>query len=198
MLKSRGEHIARAFKNLDVDTEEPEWLRRPERASYPVPLMGGGRWADVLLDPGAGEWLASVTAGKPDHPGPFGRIEVWLSREGAAGIAVHVGVRQVGRLRDSDAGQFERIMRAAALFDEDPFLRGRLSTLAELRSFAGLDSTAEPSSSTGFNSTAGPARRPVEARRSLSFSCHRTRPKPRETAGVELGGTGCRATPERF
>ena len=61
--------------------------------------------------------------------GPWVLVDVWLSQDESAGlIRAHIGERLVGLIRDGDTDEFNDVMRAAALFDEDPFVRGRLTT----------------------------------------------------------------------
>jgi hypothetical protein len=129
MLKAGGTDVVRAIKNRSDPT--PEWLRPPERASYPVHLVGH-RYTTVLLDSGTGDWLAAVSAEAPHRIGRTVPVDVWLTREtrskdGSTELVAHIGDRRVGTVRGSETTAYDAFMQAAAFFDEDPYLHGRLS-----------------------------------------------------------------------
>jgi hypothetical protein len=129
MLKTGGTDVARAIKNRSDPT--PDWMQPPERASYPVHLIGR-RATTVLLDPGAPDWLAAVAAAAPHRIGRTVPVDVWLTREtrskdGSTELVAHIGDRRVGTVRGSETTAYDAIVQAAALFDEDPCLHGRLS-----------------------------------------------------------------------
>jgi hypothetical protein len=42
-------------------------------------------------------------------------------------LVAHIGEQRVGTVRHSDTAEFGETMRASAMFDEDPFVRGRLT-----------------------------------------------------------------------
>lgn len=55
-------------------------------------------------------------------------IDVWLTRADLAGpLVAHIGEQRVGTVRLSKTTEFDHALRAAAVFDEDPFVRGRLT-----------------------------------------------------------------------
>jgi hypothetical protein len=129
MLKAGGTDVVRAIRNRSDPT--PDWLQPPERASYPVHLIGR-RATTVLLDPGTRDWLAAVAAKAPHRIGRTVPVDVWLTREtrskdGSTELVAHIGDRRVGTVRGSETTAYDAIMQAAAFFDEDPCLHGRLS-----------------------------------------------------------------------
>jgi hypothetical protein len=129
MLKAGGTDVVRAIRNRSDPT--PDWLQPPERASYPVHLIGR-RATTVLIDPGTRDWLAAVAAEAPHRIGRTVPVDVWLTREtrskdGSTELVAHIGDRRVGTVRGSETTAYDAIMQAAAFFDEDPCLHGRLS-----------------------------------------------------------------------
>lgn len=126
MLKAGGADLIRLIKHASDD--DPEWLQPPDRAAYPM-IAGRDRYATVELDTAAHDWLERVRTEAPRRIGPWILIDVWLSRSEAAGpIAAHIGERFVGTVEHGNLHEFDDVMRAAAFFDEDPFVRGRLTT----------------------------------------------------------------------
>jgi hypothetical protein len=128
MVKAIGGDIVRTLKNRSDPT--PDWLRPPERASYPVHPTTG-RYATVLLDPDTQEWLATVTTQATLRMGIHTHVDIWLTREntadGSPELVAHIGDRRVGTVPEPNTQAFDAVMRAAAMFDEDPYLPGRLS-----------------------------------------------------------------------
>ena len=126
MLKAGGADMIRLIKHASDD--DPGWLQPPDRAAYPM-IADRQRYAAVELDAAAHDWLDRVRTEAPRRMGPWILIDVWLSRSEAAGqIAAHIGERFVGTVKHGDLHEFDGVMRAATLFDEDPFVRGRLTT----------------------------------------------------------------------
>jgi hypothetical protein len=124
-LKSYGGDTIRLFKSASDDP--PAWLEPPDRASYVVPTIGMKRQTTVELDAEAQPWLNKVVREAARPLGQVFLIDVWLDVDEAGLLVAHVGPRRVGRLSPSDTAAFGSILRAAALFDEDPLLGGRLS-----------------------------------------------------------------------
>lgn len=126
MLKSTGADAIRLIKNAsDVD---PAWLQPPDRAAYPV-IAARDRHTSVELDAEAHDWLERVRAEAPRRLGPWVLIDVWLTREEPTGpVVAYVGEQRVGTVSQSERKAFDQALRAAALFDEDPFLKGRLTS----------------------------------------------------------------------
>lgn len=123
MVKSGGADMIRLIKNASQG--DAIWLQPPSRASYPV--HGGHRYVVVELEASAHDWLARVWAEAPRRMGLWVLVDVWLTRESfASQLIAHIGEQRVGTIRQADVSAFDQIMSAAALFDEDPFLRGRL------------------------------------------------------------------------
>jgi hypothetical protein len=126
MLKAGGGDMIRLIKH--ASDEDPEWLQPPDRAAYPM-IADRNRHTPIEVDAAAHDWLERVRTEAPRRMGPWVLIDVWLSQEVAASpIQTHIGERLVGTLRHSDYDKFHGVMRAAALFDEDPFVRGRLTS----------------------------------------------------------------------
>lgn len=126
ILKSSVGDTIRLIKHAGA--ESPAWLQPPDRASYPA-VAARDRYTSVQLDAAAREWLERVRTEAPQRMGPWVLVDVWLTREDEAGsLVAHIGERRVGTVRLSDTKEFDHALRAAALFDEDPFVRGRLTS----------------------------------------------------------------------
>lgn len=114
--------------------EEPDWLKPPDRAAYPV-WSPGPKWAAVELDPAARKWLERVKESDSGRLAGGRELEVWLTWDGgnpATGsrLAVHIGAERVGLLRADVQEKFHHVMEAAAERDENPWTRGRLSAIS--------------------------------------------------------------------
>jgi hypothetical protein len=112
--------------------DDPDWLKSPDRAAYPV-RSASPRRTPVELDPAAREWLERIKDSDPSNLARSRELEVWLTRDGgnpadARRTSVHVGAERVGVLRADVEQQFRPVLEAAAERDEDPWTRGRLST----------------------------------------------------------------------
>jgi hypothetical protein len=124
-----GENRERLDDRLD-----PAWMQTPERAAYPILLVGPDRVA-VQLDPDARTWLAEALheAGPDAVQRRF--VEVWLAPDSelpasAPRVSVHIGSRRVGYL-DADATERLRpALQAAAERDEDAQMKVHLTRLA--------------------------------------------------------------------
>jgi hypothetical protein len=113
---------------------DPEWLQPPERASYPLP-SDGHRWAAVLLDSAARDWLARIVLEAPRRALRSALVDTWLSEEhrehdGGTLVVVHIGDRAVGTLSAADAREFAAYLAAAETFDEYVRVFGRVSPAA--------------------------------------------------------------------
>lgn len=129
MLKSGGGDVITLIKNSSDD--DPRWLRPPERAGYPVHTTTD-RYAAIELDRGAHDWLARVWSEAPRRLGHLVLVDVWLGRDEEAGetpsdLVANIGEHRVGAVPAPATASFEQVMHAAAMFDEDPVLTGRLS-----------------------------------------------------------------------
>jgi hypothetical protein len=126
MVKSSAVDGIRLLKH---DTADPPWLQPPDRASYPVATTD--RFTAVDVEPAAQAWLTRVWNEAPRRLGHLVLVDVWLSRddrnETQRELVVHIGQRRVGTIGDTQAAPFEQALRAAAIFDEDPYIQGRLS-----------------------------------------------------------------------
>jgi hypothetical protein len=128
LLKANGADVVRLFKHRSED--DPEWLQPPDRAAYPM-VADRKRDTSVDLDEAARDWLERVRTEAPRRMGLSVLINVWLTREHAtAPVVAHIGGQRVGTVRQRDTKEFDPVFRAAAIFDEDPFVRGRLTTTA--------------------------------------------------------------------
>lgn len=101
---------------------DPDRLRPPDRASYPVPT--GSRYVTVDVN-GAGRALLEQAREQAARRfGPWVLVDAWLTRGPADRLNVHIGQQPVGTVEDGTA--FDGAFTAAALFDEDPVLTARL------------------------------------------------------------------------
>jgi hypothetical protein len=124
MLTAVGADAIRMFKH---QPDDPEWLRPPDRASYPV-ITDRSRSIAVHLDAAAEPWLTRIRKEATRRFGPAIMVEVWLTREGPTAAPVaHIGGQRVGTVRSDDVRQFDETFRAAGIFDEDPVLTGQLT-----------------------------------------------------------------------
>ncbi|MGI8760244.1 MAG: hypothetical protein ACR2LF_02870 [Jatrophihabitantaceae bacterium] len=125
MLKSSGGDMIRLIKHASDD--DPEWLQPPDRAAYPM-IADRNRYTPVQLDAAANDLLERVRTEGPRRMGPWVLIDVWLAREDPIGpLVASIGAHRVGTIPETHANEFDSAMRAATLFDEDPFVRGRLT-----------------------------------------------------------------------
>ncbi len=128
---SRGSPLKGAIERPHEPDDEPDWLKPPDRAAYPVRSISPKR-TPVELDPAAREWLERIKDSDPSHLAGSRNLEVWLTRDSgnpadASRLTVHIGTERVGVLRTDVEEQFRPVMEAAAERDEDPWMRGRLS-----------------------------------------------------------------------
>ena len=116
--------LIRMFRaaGLRTGSADPDWLRPPDRATYRVPT--GRRHVAVRLDAAGGAWLERIRAQAARRIGPWVLVDVWLTREQAGPVVVHIGQQPIGTVDDD--GRYENAFAAAALFDEDPVLTARL------------------------------------------------------------------------
>ena len=125
MLAAGGRDAVHLLKQTSAD--DPEWLQPPRRAAYPV-RADRNRYASIELDPAAGDWLERVRTEAPRRIGSWAFVQVWLTQEVTSdSLVAHVADRRVGTVDPSTRAEFEKVMRAAAVFDEDPVVRGRIS-----------------------------------------------------------------------
>jgi hypothetical protein len=125
MLRSMGGDMIRLIKISSQD--DPEWLQPPGRASYPM-RTELGLYTPIELDAAAHDWLERVRAEAPRRIGPWVLVDVWLTRGHPAGaLPAHIGEHHAGNVPEATASKFNQVMRAAALFDEDPFACARLT-----------------------------------------------------------------------
>lgn len=128
LLKASVTDIVRTAKNPTTE-EPPQWLQPPDRATYPMP-HGRNSYIAVTADPDGHRWIARAWADTHDRVGPFGLVDVWLTTDSeTADIIAHIGGQRVGVIPASHADVYRQTLRAAAVFDEDPVTRGRLSQL---------------------------------------------------------------------
>jgi hypothetical protein len=114
--------------------DEPDWLKPPDRAAYPV-WSPGPKWAPVELDPAARAWLDRIKESDPRQLAGGRELEVWLTWDSGhpaadSRLAVHIGAESVGMLRVGVEEKFWPVMEAAGERDEDPWTRGRLSAIS--------------------------------------------------------------------
>jgi hypothetical protein len=125
MLKASGGDMIRLIKHASDD--DPEWLQPPDRAAYPM-IADRSRYTPVQLDAAASDLLERVRNEGPRRVGPWVLIDVWLARKDPTGpLVASIGDQRVGTISQTHANEFDAAMRAAMLFDEDPFARGRLT-----------------------------------------------------------------------
>ena len=129
MLTTGGADAIRLIRN--ATQHDPDWLRPPDRASYPVPTSRD-RYVSVELDAATRDWLARIATEAPRRVGPVVLVDVWLSLDQqATQLVAHIGDHRVGTIKTADADAFDQVMRAAELFDEDPYFPGRLTHAGE-------------------------------------------------------------------
>jgi hypothetical protein len=125
ILKSAGGETIRLIKH--ASDGDPEWLLPPDRAAYPM-IADRNRYTAVQLDAATNDLLERVRTEGPRRVGHWVLIDVWLAREVPAGpLVASIGAQRVGTIPESQANEFDHVLRAASLFDEDPFVRGRLT-----------------------------------------------------------------------
>lgn len=126
MLTAGGADAIRLLK--DESDHDPQWLRPPDRAAYPL-IADRNRHLSVDLDATAHDWLERVRTGAPRRVGPWVLIDVWLTRDDPVGpLVAHIGDQRVGIVGPETTTEFDHVLRAAALFDEDPIVKGRLTS----------------------------------------------------------------------
>lgn len=111
---------------------DPEWMRSPARATYPLADHQLAGDALVVLDPGAYELLGRVAVAALHRSELGALVQVWFSREPTLVddrpvVVAHIGDQRVGVVSSSHAPDFDAVFRAAALFDEDPVARAFLA-----------------------------------------------------------------------
>jgi hypothetical protein len=131
---SRGSPLEQVMQRPNEPDEEPDWLKPPDRAVYPV-WSPGPKWTPVELDPAARTWLDRIRESDPGRLATGHGLEVWLTWDSGPSatdsrLAVHIGTEQVGMLRAGVEEKFRPVMEAAAERDEDPWTRGRLSAIS--------------------------------------------------------------------
>ncbi len=122
MLKDAGGDLVHLLRH--PAEEDPAWLRPPDRACYP--MIGSRRYTGVQIDRTAFDLLQRAYDAAPEHIGMFAMVDVWFTLD-SDHIVAHLGQRRVGRLPTTATAQYAPTFRAAGLFDEDPFVRARLS-----------------------------------------------------------------------
>lgn len=119
-LGSDAVHLVRGHGESD-----PDWLRPPEYASYPI--QAGSSYASVSIDPYAGPVLARVAAEAPRHLGDLVLVDLWLTSGTGGAITVRLGEHTVGGLPSETAAAYAADLIAAHdIFDEAPQVPGRL------------------------------------------------------------------------
>ncbi|HEY1486146.1 MAG TPA: hypothetical protein VGF84_08570, partial [Micromonosporaceae bacterium] len=122
MLTSLGtDTVNRARTGFVAD---PPWLQPPERASFPIAGIPGEEVA-VTLDPAAAGVIGRILAEAPARYGFLVRVDVWFDDHGPS-LDAYIGEHRVGTVQPTDATAFDAVFAAAALFDEAPFVRGRI------------------------------------------------------------------------
>ena len=130
MLSTVGADVLRLITHAG-QRRTPDELQRPARATYRV-TTEPGRYIAVDLDDDAHDWLARIITDTPRRLGPYVLIDVWLTPHDPSGhspprLVAHIGSHRVGTVPAADTHAFHHVMHAAALFDEDPYLPGRLT-----------------------------------------------------------------------
>lgn len=128
-LALAGREIVHRFRTLDE--EEPDWLRPPDRAAYPLRDHHDTGHAPVVLDPGVDELLELVQGAARLRVVDAVQVEVWFTaaqatRDEPAVVVAHIGAHRVGVVPAEQAAGFPAVFRAAALFDEDPVVAATL------------------------------------------------------------------------
>ena len=133
-LISAGKLGLKAFKGIREgrslpDLSLPEWLNPPARAAWAVPRQHPGRWAEVQLAEGSGEWLDRVYEAIPRLIGSTASLEAWLDWDtnGERDLAVYIGDRRAGTLKESATNAYRSVMHAAGERDESPYTQARLT-----------------------------------------------------------------------
>ena len=126
LLTASGAAAIRLLKH--GSDPDPEWLRPPDRAAYPL-IADRDRYLAIDLDVTAHDWLERVRAGAPRRVGPWVFVDVWLTRGEPVGpLVAHIGDQRVGIVGADRTTEFDPVLRAAALFDEDLIVTGRLNS----------------------------------------------------------------------
>jgi hypothetical protein len=123
MLGAVGGDVVTRVKDGPVPV--PSWLQPPERASFPVTFRSRQR-AAVVLNPDAADFIDRIGTQAPGRLGFVQNIDVWLDDSGTD-LLVCIGERRVGSLSAQDAAAYAPVLRAAAIFDEAPLVRGVLT-----------------------------------------------------------------------
>jgi hypothetical protein len=109
--------------------EDPEWMRPPPSASYPV--RSGRRSAEVVLAADAARWLERAANESRRRVGPLVPIELWLTESVGGTVQVHLGEQAIGTLAPLAAEAFSGELSAASLFDEQPFVKGHIALIPD-------------------------------------------------------------------
>ena len=130
MLTSVGADVLRLITHAG-QRRTPDELQRPARATYRV-TTEPGRYIAVDLDDDAQDWLARIVTDTPRRLGPYVLVDVWLTPHDPSGdspprLVAHIGSHRVGTVPAANTNAFHHVMHAAELFDEDPYLPGRLT-----------------------------------------------------------------------
>lgn len=116
---------AKAIKDREFpDMSVPDWLEPPDHALYEFPSTGP--LVEVLLDADARSWLDRAYDALPKMAGS-GLLTAWLGVESDVGLVIHLGERRVGRLDRDAAASYDQVVEDAALRDEAPCVRARLT-----------------------------------------------------------------------
>jgi hypothetical protein len=109
-----------------LEPSQPEWLRLPDDAAYPI-LGSRHHRVPVRLDPAARGWLDHVAHdSSPGWTNAMRVIEVWLTQDTEssttkAHLNVHIGIERVGQLDPDVTESFQPAMEAAAERGEHPW-----------------------------------------------------------------------------
>ncbi|HKD96434.1 MAG TPA: hypothetical protein VKB69_02425 [Micromonosporaceae bacterium] len=105
----------------------PAWLRPPDRAAFPLAVELDRVIAVPADDDAAAAVIARAHAASR-RIGPRACVETWFTADGDA-VAVNLGDHRVGTLRGADAGLFAAAIRAAADYDEAPYVQATITAL---------------------------------------------------------------------
>lgn len=117
-----GVEVARAVQA--GHRPDPEWMRPPMRAGYPIEAEGKN-WSTIRLDEDAQAWLERCANAAGPRVAGTATVEVWIEPERSidqdgpiAPPVVHLGESRIGVLTDEDARQLMAALSAAADRDE--------------------------------------------------------------------------------
>lgn len=130
ILASGGKLVVDHIRN--PGERDPEWLRPPDRAAYPVRDHAPTGHVAVVLDPGVEDLLGRVQQAALRRLPDGAVVDVWFTEERTADddqplVVVHIGAHRVGVVPTNRAAGFPAVFRAAALFDEDPVVTAMLA-----------------------------------------------------------------------